>query len=80
MQITSCEITNTKYIQIYVTEEELEMQETKEYKLTEETLTEEIMVALQDVFVAKIERKGNCIFMQFLDGKKFKVSIQEERM
>ena len=56
------------------------MQETKEYKLTEETLTEEIMVALQDVFVAKIERKGNCIFMQFLDGKNFKVSIQEERM
>ena len=30
MQITSCEITNTKYIQIYLTEEELEMQETKE--------------------------------------------------
>ena len=30
MQITSCEITNTKYIQIYLTEEELEKQETKE--------------------------------------------------
>ena len=30
MQITSCEITNTKYIQIYLTEEELENQETKE--------------------------------------------------
>ena len=29
MQITSCEITNTKYIQIYLTEEELEKQETK---------------------------------------------------
>ena len=31
MQITSCEITNTKYIQIYLTEEELEKQETKEF-------------------------------------------------
>ena len=30
MQITSCEITNTKYIQIYLTEEEVEKQETKE--------------------------------------------------
>ena len=30
MQITSCEITNTKYIQSYLTEEELEKQETKE--------------------------------------------------
>ncbi len=30
MQITSCEISNTKYIQIYLTEEELETQETKE--------------------------------------------------
>ena len=30
MQITFCEITNTKYIQIYLTEEELEKQETKE--------------------------------------------------
>ena len=30
MQITSCEITNTKYIQFYLTEEELEKQETKE--------------------------------------------------
>ncbi len=30
MQITSCEITNTKYIQIYLTEEELKKQETKE--------------------------------------------------
>ena len=30
MQITSCEITNTKYIQIYLTEEELQKQETKE--------------------------------------------------
>lgn len=31
MQITSCEVTNTKYIQIYLTEEELEKQETKEF-------------------------------------------------
>lgn len=30
MQITSCEFTNTKYIQIYLDEEELEKQETKE--------------------------------------------------
>lgn len=30
MQITSCEITNTKYIQIYLTKEELEKQETKD--------------------------------------------------
>jgi hypothetical protein len=30
MQITSCEITNNNYIQIYLTEEELEKQETKE--------------------------------------------------
>ena len=30
MQITSCENTNTKYMQIYLTEEELEKQETKE--------------------------------------------------
>ena len=30
MQITSCEITNTKYIQIYLTEEELGKQETTE--------------------------------------------------
>ena len=30
MQITSWEITNTNYIQIYLTEEELEKQETKE--------------------------------------------------
>ena len=30
MKITSCEVTNTKYIQIYLTEEELEKQETKE--------------------------------------------------
>ena len=30
MQITSCEIANNKYIQIYLTEEELEKQETKE--------------------------------------------------
>ena len=31
MQITSCEITNTKNIQIYLTEEDLEKQETKEH-------------------------------------------------
>ena len=30
MQITSCENANSKYIQIYLTEEELEKQETKE--------------------------------------------------
>ena len=30
MQITSCEIANKMYIQIYLTEEELEKQETKE--------------------------------------------------
>ena len=30
MQITSCKITNNKYIQIYLTEEELQNQETKE--------------------------------------------------
>lgn len=30
MQITSCEIANNKYIQIYLTEEELEKQKTKE--------------------------------------------------
>lgn len=30
MQITSCKIANNKYIQIYLTEEELEKQETKE--------------------------------------------------
>ena len=30
MQITSCEIANNKYMQIYLTEEELEKQETKE--------------------------------------------------
>ena len=30
MQITSCEIANNMYIQIYLTEEELEKQETKE--------------------------------------------------
>lgn len=30
MQITSFEVTNTKYIQIYLTKEELEKQETKE--------------------------------------------------
>lgn len=54
------------------------MQETKDYKLTEETLAEEIEVALKDLFVAKIERDENCILMQFLDGRKFKVSIQEE--
>lgn len=37
MQITFCEITNTKYIQIYLTEEELSRKEIKqrieEYKL-----------------------------------------------
>lgn len=30
MQITSSEISNTKYMQIYLTQEELEQQETKE--------------------------------------------------
>ena len=30
MQITSNEISNTKYVQIYLTDEELEKQETKE--------------------------------------------------
>ena len=30
MQITSCKITNNMYVQIYLTEEELEKQETKE--------------------------------------------------
>lgn len=30
MQITSCKIMNNKYIQIYLTEEELENEETKE--------------------------------------------------
>ena len=30
MQITSCKIANNKYIQVYLTEEELEKQETKE--------------------------------------------------
>ena len=30
MQITTCEIANNMYIQIYLTEEELEKQETKE--------------------------------------------------
>lgn len=31
MKITSCEIANKMYIQIYLTEEELEEQETKEF-------------------------------------------------
>ena len=31
MQITSCEIANIKYIQIYLTKEELEKKETKEF-------------------------------------------------
>ena len=38
MQITSCEIANSKYIQIYLTEEELEKQETKELIKTMQNL------------------------------------------
>lgn len=30
MQITSCKFTNTKYIQIYLTEEEMQEKQTKE--------------------------------------------------
>mgnify|MGYP004520143003 FL=1 len=30
MQITSCKVINTKYIQIYLTEEELQKKETKD--------------------------------------------------
>ena len=30
MQVTSCKITNTKYMQIYLTEEEYKEEETKE--------------------------------------------------
>lgn len=44
MQITSCKITNTKYVQIYLTEEEMQEKQTKE--LLDEYKKEKYNVAL----------------------------------
>ena len=52
MQITSCEIANNKYIQIYLTEEELEKQETKDLinKYKEEKYGMAILVNVRRLF------------------------------
>ena len=59
MQITSCEVTNTKYTQIYLTEEELQKQETKEiikkYKEEKENYPE----ILKKIITKQVELKKN---------------------
>lgn len=69
MQITSCEVTNTKYIQIYLTEEELQKQETKELikKYKNEKHRVAIFVAgkenypeiLKKIIMKQVELKNN---------------------
>ena len=60
MQITSCEIANSKYIQIYLTEEELEKQETKE--LIKRYKKEKCSVA---TFVTGKENLGIILFTSY---------------
>ena len=69
MQITSCEVTNTKYTQIYLTEEELQKQETKELikKYKNEKHRVAIFVAgkenypeiLKKIIMKQVELKNN---------------------
>ena len=69
MQITSCEVTNSKYIQIYLTEEELQKQETKELikKYKNEKHRVAIFVAgkenypeiLKKIIMKQVELKNN---------------------
>lgn len=58
MQITSCEIANSKYIQIYLTEEELEKQETKELinKYKEEKCSVAIFVTGKENYPEVLEK------------------------
>ena len=58
MQITSCEVTNTKYTQIYLTEEELQKQETKEIikKYKKEKYRVAIFVAGKENYTEILEK------------------------
>ena len=55
------------------------MSETQKYQIKQENLLNEIAVALQDVFVAKIEKEEKAIRMQFPNGQNFKLAIGEDK-
>ena len=69
MQITSCKVINTKYIQIYLTEEELQKKETKDLvkKYKQEKYSVAIFVTgkenypeiLKKIITKQVELKNN---------------------
>ena len=69
MQITSCKVINTKYIQIYLTEEELQKKETKDLvkKYKQEKYSAAIFVTgkenypeiLKKIITKQVELKNN---------------------
>ena len=58
MQITSCEIKNSKYIQIYLTEEEFDKKETKDiiYKYKKEKYSVAIFVTGKENYPEILEK------------------------
>ena len=62
-----------------VNKEKINMSETQKYQIKQENLLNEIAVALQDVFVAKIEKEEKAIRMQFPNGQNFKLAIGEDK-
>lgn len=48
-------------------------------RIETENLLEEIKVALKDILVAKVRKRGDEISMQFSNGQKFALTVWEER-
>ncbi len=48
-----------------------------EAKIEKEALLEEVKVALQDEFVAEIERMEGALVMRFKNGQTFRLQIEE---
>ena len=50
-----------------------------EERLETENLLEEIKVAIKDIFVATVRKRGDEISIQFPNGQKFALTVWEER-
>ena len=47
------------------------------YQISVEELMEEISVLIQDEIVAQFQKEKNCLNIEFLNGQKFCVTIEE---
>ena len=48
-------------------------------RIEAEGLLEEIKIALKDIFLATVRKRGDELFMQFPNGQKFVLTVWEDK-